>query len=64
MKNDLGYTCSVYHWTRTAIECYERGCVCHKCPVQNILSQKCKMKVSVLELVKKFGKPSNKTAQN
>lgn len=45
-------------WTRTAIDCYSIGCNCKKCIIPEIMtSQKCQMKKTVIELVKKFGKP-------
>ena len=46
-------------WTVGAAECYERGCICEGCPTQ-LESCKCQMKLSVLELVRKFGKPPKK----
>lgn len=59
---------TIYHrlqrWTPSAIECYERGCICVNCPMKKfITSQKCQMKSSVIELVRLYGIP-NKTAQN
>lgn len=48
----------VQRWTSTAIDCYKRGCVCAGCPMKELIkSQKCMMKSSVLELVRKFGIP-------
>ena len=50
-------------WTPSAVECYQRGCICSNCPVQEFIkSQKCQMKSSVIELVRLYGIP-NKTAQ-
>lgn len=47
------------NWTTGAVQCYERGCNCEGCPTKEyITSQKCVMKYSVMELVKKFGKPT------
>ena len=59
---------TIYHrlqrWTPSAIECYERGCICVNCPMKRfITSQKCQMKSSVIELLRLYGIP-NKTAQN
>lgn len=49
-------------WTPTAIECYTLGCNCSKCNLYKIyFSQsifKCKMKDTVIELVRKIGRPS------
>lgn len=48
-------------WTPTAIECYLLGCNCSKCNINKIYFKdsifKCKMKDTVIELVRKFGKP-------
>lgn len=49
------------NWTPSAIDCYQIGCSCHKCNLNKIYflnsNIKCKMKESVIELVKKFGVP-------
>lgn len=64
MLNDIGKYGSIQRWTPSAIECYERGCVCRDCPIKEFIkSQKCQMKSSVIELVRVLGIP-NKTAQN
>lgn len=44
-------------WTQGSIECYKRGCICTNCPTFNILGDRCQMKVSVLNLVRRFGAP-------
>jgi len=44
-------------WTRTAIFCYERGGNCRGCPIKNIMETECKMKYSVIQLVRNIGKP-------
>ena len=48
-------------WTPTAIDCYKIGCMCSKCNLHKIYfkdsSIKCKMKDTVIELVRKFGIP-------
>lgn len=62
-RNELGRIGSIRRWTPSAIDCYERNCICKDCPIKNfITSQKCQMKATVIELVKALGKP-NKTAQ-
>ena len=55
-------------WTKTAITCYLRGCICEGCPVKAVmdtlsspLSRICKMKHSVLESVRVLGKPEGLT---
>lgn len=44
------------HWTTGSIYCYERGCNCQGCYMNDILESRCKMKCAVFELVRKFGK--------
>lgn len=46
----------VKQWTKAAIDCYNRGCVCRGCPMSK-LETRCLMKGSVIELVRKFGAP-------
>lgn len=49
-------------WTNTAIDCYKIGCNCSKCLIYNIYFKnetfKCKMKDTVIELVRKNGIPN------
>lgn len=45
------------NWTQGAIECYERGYDCVGCPTQQLLSDKCRMKESVLNLIQTIGLP-------
>lgn len=49
----------VKQWTKAAIDCYNRGCVCRGCPMSK-LETRCIMKGSVIELVRKFGAPQDK----
>lgn len=44
-------------WSQDAIYCYNRGCICKNCPIAGYISEKCRMKESVLELVRTIGKP-------
>ena len=48
-------------WTQTAIDCYLLGCSCYRCNLYKIYflkdSRKCRMKETVIELVRKFGAP-------
>ena len=60
-KYHLRYS-SVRRWTTTAIECFKRGCNCEGCFYKLLLGtgkDRCQMKASVLELVRKLGKPEN-----
>ncbi|MBQ7450697.1 hypothetical protein IJS77_04705 [bacterium] len=51
-------TSNYSRWTETAIMCYDRGCMCDGCYIQDILSDKCMMKYSVITLVRILGKPN------
>ena len=48
-------------WTPSAINCYTIGCTCSKCNLYKIYfadsTAKCRMKETVIELVRKFGRP-------
>lgn len=52
-KRDLMY----YHWTKSAIECYEIGCRCSICKLRRIIESKCVMKETVITIVRNIGKP-------
>ena len=57
------------NWTPTAEECYYLGCNCNKCSIHKFYfsdsNYKCRMKETVIELVRKFGKPDvNKEKYN
>ncbi len=49
------------NWTPTAVECYKLGCNCSKCNLNKLYFSdsifKCKMKDTVIELVRRFGAP-------
>lgn len=55
-------------WTPTAIECYELGCRCSKCNIYKLYFAsnmfKCKMKETVIELVRKAGAPKIEEEEN
>ena len=48
-------------WTQSAIDCYFIGCNCSVCNLYKIYfsksEYKCMMKLTVIELVRKIGKP-------
>lgn len=44
-------------WTISAIECYQRGCICKGCEYEN-LDSGCQMKHTVVELVRRLGLPN------
>lgn len=50
------------NWTPTAIDCYSMGCYCAKCNLYKIYFAKsgfqCKMKDTVIELVRRYGAPN------
>ncbi len=61
-SRDLGRVASVRRWTKAAVDCYERGCVCSNCYYSTFFSgspQRCQMKATVLELVRVIGLPQN-----
>lgn len=49
------------NWTPSAIDCYKLGCICSKCNLNKLYFldsiYKCKMKETVIELVRKLGIP-------
>ncbi len=49
------------NWTSAAIDCYRIGCTCSRCNLNKIYflesSFQCKMKESVMELVRRIGAP-------
>ena len=59
MKNNEDFNTNLNRWTESAIECYNRGCSCGGCPIQSIMTSRCKMKITVLKLVQKLGAPKN-----
>ena len=57
-QNALGETVAQRRWTDLALHCYMRGCACTDCLYSQILkSGKCRMKATVLELVRTKGLP-------
>ena len=61
--NDLGKTVKPIRWTRQAALCYCIGSNCNRCDIPSDIIPRCKMRVSVLELVKTLGKPPKKMIQ-
>lgn len=63
MINQIDYNLKVpeythlINWTESAIECYERGCVCENCTIPHPTGF-CSMKSFVLMLVKVLGNPN------
>ena len=51
------------YWTKIAIECFERNCICEDCYYSN-LEEKCKLKNSVLALVRAYGVPKDALRRN
>lgn len=51
---------SLRRWTPSAKDCYFRGCVCPGCPIFEIIGNQCRMKRTVLNLVRKLGKPERR----
>jgi len=61
MSRHRSYNITINRWTDTAIDCYNRGCVCEGCRIYEEYfrgtKQKCQMKRAVLESVRLFGAP-------
>lgn len=56
--NSLGRTCRQRCWTELAIECYKSKFNCKNCYYNTALeSSNCRMKATVLELIRVFGLP-------
>lgn len=59
----VDYDCknAIQRWTKTAIECYKRGCNCKGCYIPRLYFQQyqqaCHAKIAVLATVRKFGIP-------
>ena len=66
------YAVGVRRWTESAKQCYLRGCICGEnispadkganltpqiCVYKEILGDKCRMKETVIELVRRYGPP-------
>ena len=49
------------NWTPTAIECYQLGCSCSRCSLYKLYFSEslsnCRMKETVIELVRRLGAP-------
>lgn len=52
------------YWTEAAVDCYKRGCVCQGCLIYEQIGKDCRMKASVLELVRKLGKPPERITKD
>lgn len=50
---------NIRRWTRSAMECYIRGCNCNGCPINELYCKlngwTCEMKAAVLATVQKLG---------
>ena len=58
------YHICMSRWTNAAKQCFLRGCVCRGanvtpriCDNYEVLGDKCKMKATVIELVRRYGSP-------
>lgn len=55
----IKFKLNLKRWTPAAVQCYQRGCVCKGCFYDEFFTaDKCKMKSSVMELVRKLGAPN------
>lgn len=57
LKTDNDIPIHNRRWTRSAVECYSIGCICCKCPIFNIIGDRCRMKKTVIALVRIYGRP-------
>lgn len=52
------YDYDIRRWTRGAIDCYMRGCICQDCPIYELIFRHyprgCQMKYAVIATVRKF----------
>ncbi len=57
--NALGIFHSPRGWTAEGIYCFKRHCICEGCKYNGIFEsvERCQMKASVLEMVRRFGVP-------
>ncbi|MEI8128002.1 MAG: hypothetical protein WCG95_00160 [bacterium] len=56
-QNSIYKTTAQVKWTQSAIECYQIGCICSNCSMNEIIGDRCRMKGAVIELVKTIGIP-------
>ena len=64
------YSICVRRWTDAAKQCFLRGCVCRGanltpriCENYEVLGDTCKMKATVIELVRRYGVPKGVVEQ-
>lgn len=59
-----GFIYDIRRWNLTAVECYMRGCDCSGCPIYELYFKNekysCRMKEAIVEMVRKFGKPTER----
>lgn len=64
--NDLGQfsPSNLRHgWTKQAVECYNLNGECDFCKIPRMMSKQCQMKATVLELFKKYGRPTSENTR-
>ena len=59
LANMKSYDYDIRRWTRGAIDCYMRGCICQDCPIYELIFRHYprgrQMKYAVIATVRKFG---------
>lgn len=51
-------------WSKQAADCFNIDCECSLCDIpRKMESQKCQMKATVLELFKKYGRPTSENTK-
>lgn len=63
--NEIGKysTANLRGWSIQAAECFNINCECIMCKVPRIMDSKCEMKATVLELYKRFGRPTSENTK-
>ena len=61
MYADLVKTPKYRRWSKGAIDCYNRNCVCNGCETFDLIGKQCRMKYAVIFLVKNIGIPEETT---
>ena len=57
MKRNFEINEKYLNWTPEAVRCYERGCVCFGCIIQEIMEIPCRMDSTVIKILQLKGKP-------
>ena len=53
----------VRRWTKEAFYCWQRNCICDGCYNKKILETECRMRKTVIALVRVFGLPQTRNGE-